>query len=73
MCSRSIGIYAVTALASVVVYVIFAFARGTGPETQHEWVVFFLTGSAIAVVASAIIGSLVAVRGRRNSQTTELE
>lgn len=69
MPSKSIAIYATAAIASIITYVITAFARGTTPSTAHEWITFSLMGLVTAVLASAIIGSVVVYRGNRNNRS----
>lgn len=73
MRSRSIAIYATVALAAIVAYVITALSRGTIPRDGHEWITFSVMGLVIAVLASAIIGSLLVIKGRRTYQATESE
>lgn len=69
MPSKSIAIYATAAIASVVTYVITAFSRGTTPSNAHEWITFTLMGLVTAVLASAIIGSIVVYRANRNNRS----
>lgn len=73
MRSTSIAIYATAALAAIVAYVITAFSRGTMPTNGHEWITFSVMGLATAVLASAIIGSLVVIASRKTNQATESE
>ena len=48
-------------------YVTIAYARGSNPENPQDWIAFILTGLVIATVATALIGSLVTIRGKNNS------
>lgn len=69
MPSKSIAIYATAAIASIITYVITAFSRGTTPSNAHEWITFTLMGLVTAVLASAIIGSVVIYRANRNNRS----
>lgn len=69
MPSKSMAIYATAAIASIITYVITAFSRGTTPSNAYEWITFFLMGLVTAVLASAIIGSVVVYRGNRNNRS----
>lgn len=69
MPSKSMAIYATAAIASIITYVITAFSRGTTPSNAHEWITFTLMGLVTAVLASAIIGSLVIYRGNRHNRS----
>lgn len=71
--SSSTAIYASAALASVITYVVTAFARGTTPSTAQEWITFVLTGLLVTVLAAAIIGSFVVYSGTKKNRTTEAE
>lgn len=73
MRSSSTAIYASAALASVITYVVTAFARGTTPNTAQEWITFALTGLLVTVLAAAIIGSFVVYSGTKKNQPTEAE
>lgn len=73
MRSSSTAIYASAALASVITYVVTAFARGTTPSNAQEWITFALTGLLVTVLAAAIIGSLVLYSGAKKNRTTEAE
>ncbi|KAA8721975.1 hypothetical protein [Corynebacterium spheniscorum] len=69
MPSKSMAIYATAAIASIITYVITAFSRGTTPSNAHEWITFSLIGLVTALLASAIIGSIVVYRGNRNNRS----
>lgn len=69
MPSKSIAIYGTAAIASIITYVITAFSRGTTPSNAHEWITFSLTGLVTAILASAIIGSLVVYSGNKNNHS----
>ncbi|WKD56683.1 hypothetical protein CAPI_00505 [Corynebacterium capitovis DSM 44611] len=60
---KSSGIYATVALIDIVVYVFVGLLGDGGPDSFRGWVTFILIGLATAVIASAIVGTvLVKVR-----------
>ena len=67
MRSKVFAICTTVAVASIVAYVTITYARGSNPENPQDWIAFILTGLVIATVATALIGSLVTIRGKNNS------
>lgn len=56
--------YVVTFMVALLTFVIFGLLQESRPATGGEWLSFIAWGFLISVVASAIIGTLVAFRGR---------
>lgn len=66
---RSTGIY-VTAFASALgAYIVAGFIDP--PESGGEWTSFILWGIGVAIVAAAILGSLITFRGRLSLKRTK--